>query len=227
MSFPRRSSPVNEERSAVRAPASSDRQVAAYPDVDERGVGPQLGADAPRADLGARHRVGLDERPGGGSGRATRSRVGSRLIVTLPLEAVRVVGKTGTRMDFGVAGACALSAVALPADEQPARTAAAATAARTAAGSRWGVLIVCFFLRYKRGGRRDRRPAGSGGSRRTGRSALPTRVDVVRRGLSRPGLDPAGAGSSQLRDSAGMAVAGFTGFAPWRAISLQADDRPG
>jgi len=24
-----------------------------------------------------------------------------------------------------------------------------------------------------------------------------------------------------------MAVAGFTGFAPWRAISLQADDRPG
>jgi hypothetical protein len=33
--------------------------------------------------------------------------------------------------------------------------------------------------------------------------------------------------SSQLRDSAGMALADSTGFALWRAISLQADDRPG
>ena len=116
-------------------------------------------------------------------------RVGSLLIVTLPLAAASVVGKTGTRIDVGRAeadpdaGALAAAVVVLLlADEQAASAAAAATATSTVAESRWGVLIECYFLRYGRGGRRDRRPIGNGGSRRTGRSALPTRVDVVRRG---------------------------------------------
>ena len=48
MNFPRRSSPVND--GALGGPRPGDlRQVAADPDVDERRVGPQLGADAPRA----------------------------------------------------------------------------------------------------------------------------------------------------------------------------------
>ena len=126
-------------------------------------------------------------------------------------------GKTGTRIDFGVGGGRRggrLAAVALLADEQPASAAAAATAASTAAESRWGVLIECYFLRYERGGRRDRRPAGSEGSRRTGRSALPTRVDVVPRSLSRPGLYPAEGGIITVAGQRRNGHTGFTGFAP-------------
>src|SRR5580700_3734950 len=65
-------------------------------------------------------------------------RFGWRLIVTLPLAAASVVGNTGTRIEDGVGRAGALAAVTLLlADEQPARAAAAATATRTAAVSRW------------------------------------------------------------------------------------------
>ena len=68
-----------------------------------------------------------------------------------------MVGKTGTRIDFGTAWAGALAgasaAVALPADEHPARAEAAMTAASTAAGSRLEVLIERHFLRSGQGGR--------------------------------------------------------------------------
>jgi hypothetical protein len=95
------------------------------------------------------------------------------------------------------------AAVLLPAAEpQPAARAATATPAATSIQLGLCLCMMCHFLLA------DRKEGETVGRQRSacppGRIALPTRVDIVGRGRSRPGLGPL-CGPSQLRDSAGMA----------------------
>jgi hypothetical protein len=125
-------------------------------------------------------------------------------ILTGPFAAVSVTGNDAAALPAAWLLEVELLAVEVPAVEvlaaelQPATSAAAVTAA----GIQPILFMMCHFLPGS--GRKARPPAASACAGLPRRITLPTRVDIVGRGRSRPGLGPVYE-PSQLRDSAGMA----------------------